>query len=251
MELLRSLSVDLPQRVERGVVEADAIQGQVTTHPAAMTFLTEVPDVSTLRTGAAGVGDAVARPKPPYLRLDEQMTEVEAGLTRARAVVDQGIADHEASQRALANAASAIAAARDQVVHGDVGGAARQLLEEAQSLLARRGGGDRFPGGDHLGCGSGQGPRGLERQPAPARTVATPSSVARQRGAPLLRPRPAGAARVEEVGASAVGVAAAVAAPAAVGEARAASAVVAAHDAAVAVAPAGSDPHPACPTFLP
>lgn len=46
------------------------------------------------------------------------------------------LADHEASQRALENAASAIASARDQVVHGDVGGTDRQLLEEAQSLLA-------------------------------------------------------------------------------------------------------------------
>lgn len=136
VEQLRSLSVDLPMRAEGAIVEADAIQGQVTTHPAAMTFLAEVPDVSTLRADAAAVGEDVTRPKPPYLRLDERLTGVEAGLARARAVVDRAIADHEASQRALENAASAIAAARDQVVHGDVSAAARELLDEARSRLA-------------------------------------------------------------------------------------------------------------------
>ena len=137
VEQLRALSVDLPMRAERAVVEAEAVQGQVTTHPAAMTFLAEVPDVSVLRAGAEGVGADVALPKPPYLRLDEQLAEVEAGLTRARAVVDGGIADHEASQRALENAASAVAAARGEVSQSDVSGAARQMLEEAQSLLAQ------------------------------------------------------------------------------------------------------------------
>lgn len=137
VELLRSLSVDLPLRAERAVVEADAIQGQVTTHPAAMTFLSEVPDVPTLRAGAASVGEDVTQPKPPHLRLDERLVEVEAGLVRARAVVDQGIADHEASQRALENAASAVAAARGEVSQADVSAAARSLLEDAQSLLAR------------------------------------------------------------------------------------------------------------------
>ena len=47
------------------MVEADAIQGQVTTHPAAMTFLAEVPDVSTLRAGAAAVGEDVTQPRRP------------------------------------------------------------------------------------------------------------------------------------------------------------------------------------------
>jgi hypothetical protein len=136
VEQLRSLSVDLPLRADRAVVEADAIQGQVTTHPAAMTFLAEVPDVSTLRAGAAAVGEDVTQPKPAYLRLDEQLAEVETGLTRARAVVDQAIADHEASQRALENASSAIAAAQGEISHSDVSGAARQLFEEARSLLA-------------------------------------------------------------------------------------------------------------------
>ena len=136
VEQLRSLSVDLPLRAERAVVEADAIQGQVTTHPAAMTFLAEVPDVSTLRAGAAAVGEDVTQPKPAYLRLDEQLVEVETGLTRARAVVDQGIADHEAAQRALENASSAIAAAQGEISHSDVSGAARQLFDEARSLLA-------------------------------------------------------------------------------------------------------------------
>lgn len=136
VELLRSLSVDLPLRAERAVVEADAIQGQVTTHPAAMTFLSEVPDVSTLRAGAASVGEDAAQTRPPYLRLDERLVEVEAVLARARAVVDQGIADHEASQRALENAAAAVAAARGEVSHADVSAAARALLEEARSTLA-------------------------------------------------------------------------------------------------------------------
>lgn len=136
VELLRSLAVDLPLRSERAVVEADAIQGQVTTHPAAMTFLAEVPDVSTLRAGAAAVGEDATQPKPPYLRLDERLVEVETGLTRARAVVDHGIADHEASQRALESASSAIAAAQGEISHSDVSGAARQLFDEARSLLA-------------------------------------------------------------------------------------------------------------------
>ncbi len=136
VERLRSLSVDLPLRAERAVVEADAVQGQVTTHPAAMTFLAEIPDVSRLRAGAVAVGEEVTQPRPPYLRLDERLAEAEAGLTRARSVVDQGIAAHAASQRALENAASAIVAARPQVAHPDVSGAARQLLDEAQSLLA-------------------------------------------------------------------------------------------------------------------
>lgn len=136
VELLRSLSVDLPLRAERALVEADAIQGQVTTHPAAMTFLSEVPDVSTLRAGAASVGGDVTQPRPPYLRLAERLVEVEAGLARARAVVDQGIADHEASQRALESAAAAVAAARGEVSHADVSAAARALLEEARSTLA-------------------------------------------------------------------------------------------------------------------
>lgn len=137
VERLRALSVDLPLRVQRAVVEADAVQGQVTTHPAAMTFLADVPDVATLRAGAVSVGDDLATPRPPYLRLDEQLAEVEAGLVRARAEVDKAIADHEASQRALEEAASAIAAARGEVRHGDVSGAARDLLEEAEGLLAR------------------------------------------------------------------------------------------------------------------
>ncbi|MCP3424196.1 hypothetical protein [Nocardioides pinisoli] len=137
VERLRALSVDLPLRVQRAVVEADAVQGQVTTHPAAMTFLADVPDVATLRAGAVSVGDDLATPRPPYLRLDEQLAEVEAGLVRARAEVDKAIADHEASQRALEEAASAIAAARGEVGHGDVSGAARDLLEEAEGLLAR------------------------------------------------------------------------------------------------------------------
>lgn len=135
VEQLRSLAVELPLRVERAVVEADAIQGQVTTHPAAMTFLSQVPDVSDLRAGAAAVGADIAHPRPPYLRLDQQLDEVESGLARARAVVDRGIADHDASQRALENAASAIAAARDQVIHGDVSDDARTMLDEARSLL--------------------------------------------------------------------------------------------------------------------
>lgn len=137
VEQLRALSVDLPLRSERAVVEADAVQGQVTTHPAAMTFLPEVPDVSTLRAAAVAVGEAVTEAKPPYLRLDEQLDEAEGGLARARAVVDQGIAAHEASQRSLEDAASAIAAARGEVSHSDVSGAARSLLEDAQSLLAQ------------------------------------------------------------------------------------------------------------------
>lgn len=136
VEQLRALSVDLPLRAESAVVEADAIQGQVTTHPAAMTFVTEVPDVSTLRAAAAAVGEDVTQPRPPYLRLGERLAEAEAGLTRARAVVDQGIAAHEASQRALENAASAISAAQGEVSHSDVSGSARQLLDEARSLLA-------------------------------------------------------------------------------------------------------------------
>ncbi|CAB4954113.1 unannotated protein [freshwater metagenome] len=136
VEQLRALAVDVPQRVERAVVEADAIQGQVSTHPAAMTFLAEVPDVSGLRSEAVGVGDAAGLAKPPWLRLDSQLAEAEAGLTRARAVVDRAIADHDASQRALDAAASAIAAARDQVVHGDVSGAARELLDDARQQLA-------------------------------------------------------------------------------------------------------------------
>jgi hypothetical protein len=135
-EQLRALSVDLPLRAESAVVEADAIQGQVTTHPAAMTFVAEVPDVSTLRAAAVAVGEDVTRPRPAYLRLGERLAEAEAGLTRARAVVDQGIAAHEASQRALESAASAISAAQGEVSHSDVSGAARQLLEEARSLLA-------------------------------------------------------------------------------------------------------------------
>ena len=137
VEQLRALSVDLPLRVQRAVVEADAVQGQVTTHPAAMTFLAVVPDVSTLRAGAVSVGDDLTTPRPPYLRLDEQLAEVEAGLVRARAEVDRAIADHEASQRALEDAASAIAAARGEVRHSDVSRAARDLLEEAAALLAR------------------------------------------------------------------------------------------------------------------
>ncbi|MBD3926281.1 hypothetical protein IEZ26_16770 [Nocardioides cavernae] len=137
VEQLRALSVDLPLRVQRAVVEADAVQGQVTTHPAAMTFLAVVPDVSTLRAGAVAVGDDLTTPRPPYLRLDQQLGEVEAGLVRARAEVDRAIADHEASQRALEDAASAIAAARGEVRHSDVSRAARDLLEEAAALLAR------------------------------------------------------------------------------------------------------------------
>ena len=136
VEQLRALAVDVPQRVERAVLEADAIQGQVSTHPAAMTFLAEVPDVSGFRSEAVGVGDAAGLARPPWLRLDAQLTEAEAGLTRARAVVDRAIADHEASQRALDAAASANAAARDQVVHGDVSGAARGLLDDAREQLA-------------------------------------------------------------------------------------------------------------------
>ncbi len=136
VEQLRVLSVELPQRAERAVVEADAIQGQVTTHPAAMTFLPEVPEVSTLRTTAASVGEDVTQPKPPYLRLGERLAEAEAGLTRARAVVDQAVAADEASQRALDNAASAVAAAQGEVSHPDVSGAAREMLSEARSLLA-------------------------------------------------------------------------------------------------------------------
>ncbi|GAA2109764.1 hypothetical protein [Nocardioides furvisabuli] len=136
VEQLRALAVDVPQRVERAVVEADAIQGQVTTHPAAMTFLAQVPDVSGFRSAAVGVGDAAGLARPPWLRLDAQLGEAEAGLTRARAVVDRAIADHEASQRALDAAASAIAAARDQVAHGDVSGAARELLDDARERLA-------------------------------------------------------------------------------------------------------------------
>lgn len=136
VEQLRALSVDLPQRAGRAVVEADAIQGQVTTHPAAMTFLTEVPEVSTLRTTAAAVDEEVTQPKPPYLRLDERLAEAEAGLTRARAVVDQAIAAHEESQRALDNAASAVAAAEGEVSQSDVSGDARRMLAEAQGLLA-------------------------------------------------------------------------------------------------------------------
>lgn len=136
VEQLRALAVDVPQRVERAVVEADAIQGQVSTHPAAMTFLAEVPDVSGFRSEAVGVGDAAGLAKPPWLRLDSQLAEAEAGLTRARAVVDRAIADHDASQRALDAAASAIAAARDQVVHGDVSAAAREMLDDAREQLA-------------------------------------------------------------------------------------------------------------------
>jgi len=137
VEQLRALSVDLPLRVQRAVVEADAVQGQVTTHPAAMTFLAVVPDVSTLRAGAVSVGDDLTTPRPPYLRLDEELADVEAGLVRARAEVDRAIADHEASQRALEDAASAIAAARGEVRHSDVSRAASDLLEEAAALLAR------------------------------------------------------------------------------------------------------------------
>ena len=137
VEQLRALSVDLPLRVQRAVVEADAVQGQVTTHPAAMTFLAVVPDVSTLRAGAVSVGDDLTTPRPPYLRLDEELADVEAGLVRARAEVDRAIADHEASQRALEDAASAIAAARGEVRDSDVSRAARDLLEEAAALLAR------------------------------------------------------------------------------------------------------------------
>ena len=137
VEQLRALSVDLPLRVQRAVVEADAVQGQVTTHPAAMTFLAVVPDVSTLRAGAVSVGDDLTTPRPPYLRLDEELAHVQAGLVRARAEVDRAIADHEASQRALEDAASAIAAARGEVRHSDVSRAARDLLEEAAALLAR------------------------------------------------------------------------------------------------------------------
>ena len=137
VEQLRALSVDLPQRVERAVVEADAVQGQIGTHPAAMTYVAEVPDVSTLRAGAVSVGEDAAQPRPAWLRLDEQLGEVEAGLTRARSVVEQAIGDHEASQRALDNAASAVAAAQGEVRNSDVSGTARQLLDEAQSLLAR------------------------------------------------------------------------------------------------------------------
>lgn len=137
VEQLRALSVDLPLRVQRAVVEADAVQGQVTTHPAAMTFLAVVPDVSTLRAGAVSVGDDLTTPRPPYLRLDEELADVEAGLVRARAEVDRAIADHEASQRALEDAASAIVAARGEVRHSDVSRAASDLLEEAAALLAR------------------------------------------------------------------------------------------------------------------
>lgn len=136
VEQLRALAVDVPQRVERAVVEADAIQGQVSTHPAAMTFLAEVPDVSGFRSAAVGVGDSAGRAKPPWLRLDAQLVEAEEGLTRARAVVDRAIADHEASLRALDAAAAAIAAARDQVVHGDVSQAARERLDDAREQLA-------------------------------------------------------------------------------------------------------------------
>ena len=136
VEQLRALSVDLPQRAERAVVEADAVQGQVGTHPAAMTYVAELPDVSALRAGAVSVGEDAAQPRAAWLRLAQQLDEVEAGLTRARAVVEQAISDHEASQRALDNAASAIAAAQGEVRNSDVSGAARQLLEEAQSLLA-------------------------------------------------------------------------------------------------------------------
>ncbi|MDR7255457.1 chromosome segregation ATPase [Nocardioides sp. BE266] len=135
-EHLRALAVDLPLRAQRAVVEADAIQGQVTTHPAAMTFLAEVPDVSTLRSDASAVGTDVTASKPPYLRLDARLAEAEAGLVRARAVVDRGIADHEAAQRALEGAASAVSAAAGEVSQRDVGGGARALLEEARSLLA-------------------------------------------------------------------------------------------------------------------
>ena len=135
-EQLRALSVELPLRAERAVVEADAIQGQVTTHPAAMTFLPEVPDVSTSRAEAVAVGEDVAAPKPPYLRLDEQLDRTEAGLARARAVVDQGIAAHEASQRSLESAAAAVRAAAEEVAHPDVSREARSVLDDARSLLA-------------------------------------------------------------------------------------------------------------------
>ncbi|WP_416957393.1 hypothetical protein ACNKF0_08350 [Nocardioides sp. T5] len=137
VEQLRALSVDLPLRVQRAVVEADAVQGQVTTHPAAMTFLAEVPDVATLRAGAVSVGEDLTTPRPPYLRLDDQLADVDAGLVRARAEVDRAIADHEASQRALEDAASAIAAARGEVRHSDVSRVARDLLEDAAAMLAR------------------------------------------------------------------------------------------------------------------
>jgi membrane protein involved in colicin uptake len=102
-----------------------------------MTFLAVVPDVSTLRAGAVSVGDDLTTPRPPYLRLDEELADVEAGLVRARAEVDRAIADHEASQRALEDAASAIVAARGEVRHSDVSRAASDLLEEAAALLAR------------------------------------------------------------------------------------------------------------------
>ena len=73
VEQLRALSVDLPLRVQRAVVEADAVQAQVTTHPAAMTSPPAAPDVATLRAGAVSVGDDLTTPRPPYLRLDERL----------------------------------------------------------------------------------------------------------------------------------------------------------------------------------
>ena len=49
------------------------MQGQVGTHPAAMTYVAELPDVSTLRAGAVSVGEDAAQPRPAWLRLDEQL----------------------------------------------------------------------------------------------------------------------------------------------------------------------------------
>lgn len=136
-EQLRALAAELPLRAERAVVECDAVQGRVTSHPAAMAFLDQVPDVAGLRARAAAVGEAAAGPRPPLLRLDDELREVEAALASARAVVDRGIADHQASRTALDGAAAALEAARGEVSQADVGPSARSLLEEAVGLLAR------------------------------------------------------------------------------------------------------------------
>ena len=254
VEQLRALSVDLPQRAERAVVEADAVQGQVGTHPAAMTYVAELPDVSALRADAVSVGEDAAQPRPAWLRLDERLGEVEAGLTRARAVVEQAISDHEASQRALDGAASAVAAAQGEVRDSDVSDAARQLLEEAQALLARA---EQETGSLAAITSGAVGAKGKADAAAARarqdRRDAEQRRAAARRAAEASRRSSAAAASAASAAAreAAVGHAAAAEGPAAAAEGPAASAAAGVRDAPAVAAPAGSDPADVAATVLP
>ena len=138
VEQLRALSVDLPLRVQRAVVEADAVQGQVTTHPAAMTFLAVVPDVSTLRAGAVvrrRRPDHAPPALPPPRRASWPRSRPGWCGPGPRSTGRSPTTRRRSVRSRTPRRPSPLR--RGEVRHSDVSRAARDLLEEAAALLAR------------------------------------------------------------------------------------------------------------------